>query len=556
MPGERPSLGSYAIEWMETYLATPDTTEYRPLRLTLEQKEFLLKFYELDPLTCRRIVRRGVLSRARGWGKSPFAGGIAILEALADVVPDGWNADGRPVGKPWIKVRTPLVQIAAVSEDQVMTNTWSAVKELLDPDLAPAYDEYWGLEVMESQVNLPKRGQILPITASGSTAKGARAVFSVWDQTEEWTRSNGGFKLRTILADNAGKVGGSYLETPNAFVPGEESVAEGSANAWAAIQEGRSRADKRLLYDHREAPPETDLTDRASLLNGLRIAYGDSSADPRGCLIHVPACPPGWADHDEHIGRIWDPDADENELRANFLGQVTHASDSYVSKPEWAARKSEQEVKPREAVTLGFDGSRGKAKGKPDATALIGCRVRDGHLFQVDVWEAPDRKELWKGWEPPLVEIEAAIADAFRRYRVVGFYCDPAKDWRSYVNKWEAKYGGKIPPKMAVSKDHPFEWWMSGGRAIKTEQALEAFEGSIRNADLTHDGSYMLTKHMLNARRRLSHGKLTIAKSSPGSARKIDAAVAAVLAWQARLDALAAGLGRTKTKQRLQKIRR
>jgi hypothetical protein len=35
-----------------------------------------------------------------------------------------------------------------------------------------------------------------------------------------------------------------------------------------------------------------------------------------------------------------------------------------------------------------------------------------------------------------------------------------------------------------------------------------------------------------------------IAKDHPDSPRKIDAAVAAVLAWQARLDAIAAGVGR------------
>jgi hypothetical protein len=41
-------------------------------------------------------------------------------------------------------------------------------------------------------------------------------------------------------------------------------------------------------------------------------------------------------------------------------------------------------------------------------------------------------------------EIEAAIADAFRRYQVAAFYCDPAKDWRSFVNAWEAKYAARL----------------------------------------------------------------------------------------------------------------
>lgn len=560
-PGERPTLGYAAIEWLEDNLATPDRVDYEPLVLTREQAEFLLRFYELDPVTGRRVVRRAVLSRPRGWGKSPFVAAVCILEALGDVIPDGWDADGRPVGKPWAEVRTPLVQIAAVSEDQVMTNTWSSLKEMLDPGLSPpVFDNYPGIEPLDTMVNLPK-GKILPITASGSTTKGARAVFSAWDQTEEWTRTNGGHKLRRIMADNAAKVGGSYIETPNAFVPGEGSVAEESAQAWAAIQEGRARVDKRLLYDHREAPPETDLTDRESLLEGLRHAYGDSSADPRGCVIHDPPCEPGWADHEEHIGRIWDPDADEQDSRANFLGQITHASDSWLSAPDWGACHFEKQDRPvppaaqRDVVTLGFDGSRGRAKGKPDATALVGCRVSDGHLFEVRVWEASDRKEEWPDWTPPIPEIEAEIEACFKRYRVVGFYADPGRDWRSHVNAWEARWGGQVHEKMRATRDHPFEWWMTGGRAVKVEQAVEALEGAVHNRDCTHDGSPDLTRHVLNSRRRLSHGRLALAKSSPASTRKIDAAVAAVIAWQARLDALAAGLGATRKKSTVRRIR-
>jgi hypothetical protein len=48
----------------------------------------------------------------------------------------------------------------------------------------------------------------------------------------------------------------------------------------------------------------------------------------------------------------------------------------------------------------------------------------------------------------------------------------------------------------------------------------------------------------LNARRRSSRSGTQIAKDHPDSSRKIDAAVAAVLAWQARLDAVAAGADR------------
>lgn len=564
-PGERPTLGHYVIKWIEDNLAAPDRQDYEPLILTREQAEFVLRFYEIDPVTGRRVVRRAVLSRPRGWGKSPFVSALCIVEGLADVVLDGWDAKGRPVGKPWSAVRTPLVELAAVSDDQVMTNAWGPLLEMLDPDLdPPVFDNYRGLEPMGTFVNLP-RGKIIPITASGSTAKGARAVFSVWDQTEEWFPSNGGVRLAKILADNAAKVGGSYIETPNAFQPHGEtgaSVAERSAQAWVAIKEGRARVDKGLLYDHREAPPDTDLTDRESLLKGLRFAYGDSSADPDGCVIHDPPCPPGWAEHDSHIARIWDPDNDEQNARANFLGQITHASDAWLSRPEWlACRVPPKEVeaarpKPGEAVVLGFDGSRGRAKSKPDATALVGCRVSDGLLFEIFVDEAKDdSKDTWDKWSPNIPLLEDYIADAFKKWRVVGFYADPGRDWRSYVNAWEATYGGRV--KVKARREHPFEWWMTGGRAGAVESAIEQLEGAIRNQDARHLGEPQLTSHVLNARRRMSNQKLALGKESPASSNKIDAAVAAVLAWQARLDAVTAGMGksRQKTTRRVKRIR-
>jgi phage terminase large subunit-like protein len=68
---------------------------------------------------------------------------------------------------------------------------------------------------------------------------------------------------------------------------------------------------------------------------------------------------------------------------------------------------------------------------------------------------------------------------------------------------------------------------------------LEQFHGAVIDQELSHDGSFALTRHVLNARRRIGRSGLTIAKEHPTSDKKIDAAVAAMLAWQARLDAIA-----------------
>lgn len=67
-PGEVPTLGWLALEWMENYLAAPDRPDYEPFVPTREQAKFLLDWYSLDPRTGRRRYRRGVISRPKGWG--------------------------------------------------------------------------------------------------------------------------------------------------------------------------------------------------------------------------------------------------------------------------------------------------------------------------------------------------------------------------------------------------------------------------------------------------------------------------------------------------------
>lgn len=528
-PGEVPTLGYVVIDWITEMLAAPDRIEYEPFVLYPEQEDFVLRFYELHPVTGKRRRRRGVVSRPRGWGKSPFLAALACAEALGDVVPDGWDAAGQPVGKPWALVRTPVVQILAVSEKQTQ-NTWAPLLEMLQ---GPVIDEYPGLEPMDTFVNLPK-GKIEPITSSARTTKGNRPVFAVLDQTEEWVKSNGGLNLFQKVKNNTAKVGGSFVESPNAFIPGEGSVAEESAAYWRGLQEGR-QVDDGLHYDHREAPGETDIFERESLVAGLRVAYGDSSAHPDGCVLHQPACPPGHVDLDVLVATIWDPTSDVQESRSDFLNQVTHATDSWLSNPEWSAcAVPGKTIDQRDAVTLGFDGSRQRTKGKTDSTALVGCRVLDGHVFLIRAWEHPDGLAEW---QVPTAEVEAEVDAAFRSYNVIGFYADPSL-WETFVAEWEAKYRRRL---RVGGPMHPIEWWMS--RLAHVAKALEEFHAAVVSGDMTHDGNSVLTRHVLNARRRPSGAHLIIRKEHPQSANKIDAAYSAVLAWQARLDALAGGFG-------------
>lgn len=554
-PDEVPTLGFDAIDWIETYLAHPlgDASENGTYKLYREQHEFLLKWYAVNPKTGRFAYRRGLLGRPRGFGKSPFLAAIAVLEALAPIVPDGWDAYGQPVGRTWSSVRGMTnVQISAVSEAQTK-NTWSPLLNMVRD--GSVFDDY-DLDAMDTFISLPDGGKIYQMTTSARTVKGGFPVLSVMDQTEEWVPGNGGVKLAQTIRNNATKgavISGRTIESPNAFIPGEDSVAEATANAILKIKEGRTRSGG-ILYDHREAPADTDLKDYDSLAAGLRVSYGDASSHPGGCVIHDPPCPPGHKDIDELIEGIWDPDADAQVSRSDFLNQITHASNSWLSKPQIdAAEDQEKIVSPKDAITLGFDGSRGRKKGKADATALIGCRVSDGHFFEIKIWEQPDGK-LGEGWVTPQSDVDRVLKETFRDYNVVGFYADPA-GWVSMVAAWESKFGKKMTVK--ASRENPFTLWpqAGGAKSSKVVTAVEELRAAIVNRDVSHDGSSALTRHLLNARKSSTKHGYLLYKKFPESPDKIDGAYAMTLAFKARNDALTKGAGDKRTPTIPRKIR-
>ena len=547
-PGEFPTLGYAVLEWVTEFLAAPDREEYEPLKMTREQAEFILNWYRLDPVSGKRVFRRGVLARPKGWGKSPFGAALCLAEGLAPVVFDGWDAGGRPVGVPWARRRTPIVNLLGVSESQT-ANAWIPMLEMArGGSLA---DEYAGFEPMESRINLPS-GYIEPRTSAGASAEGAKPVFSLLDQTESWTSSNGGRKLADVVRRNAGKIGGTSIEFPNAFKTGEGSVAEQSYQYWLEIQEDNAK-DSGLLFDSRDWGESVDLDSEESILAGLALSYGDSADLPGGCVIHDPPCvasagwTPGWVDLNRIQQEIWDPATTVADAH-QYYGNRAHAdADAFMAEHEWQRAEASEDVAPvleSDPVVLGFDGSRHRQKGVTDATVLIAMRVSDGFSWPVGIWEQPDTR-AGKDWEPPEYEIEKALDDFMGSHHVVGFYADPSL-WESNVAGWEAKYGGRM---RVGAKGHPIAWRTSQLR--RTAEGVELLRNGLLDGSVVHNGDLALTRHVLNARLRSTRAGMVIYKEFKDSPRKIDAAYGLMLANLARIDAIARGdLGQAKKKKR------
>ena len=530
-----PTLGWHVADQM---------AEFMGYEVTREQLEFLIRFYEIDPLTCKRVKRRGVMQRSRGWGKSPFLASIGLAEGLFEVVPDGWDADGQPVAAPWSEFKRIVnVVITATSEDQV-ANTWAPMLDFARMD---AMVDEFGIEPMESFIAI-RGGKIEPRTSKGRSIKGLPGqVCAIMDQTEEWVPGNGGPRLAQNIRNNATKANGVTIESPNAFTPGENSVAEASARDWDLIQSGKypklSEA-RQVLYDHREAPATTDMSDHDSLVAGLRYAYGDSSDHPDGCVIHDPPCAPGWAPIETIALAFLDTSNDPQVLRADFLNQITHASDSWLSQPEVraAAEAGRDKVVSRdEPVTLGFDGSEGRKQGVADSTVLVGYSVAQDHLFELGCWEQPKNwnPESQGPWQPPTLEVDAAVEKAHRDYNVVGFFADPSAGWSGNVATWESKHSRRY--KAQVTKEQPIRYRQKD--VTRTCEGFRDLEAGLRGGAVTIDGSEAMIRHFINGRRDPRRAGYVVKKPDDDQDHsKVDMAWGAMFAFLAGQEAIAKGV--------------
>lgn len=521
------TLGWDVLWWTTLYIRQPDGPfAGEAWTFTAEQVRFLLWWYAVNDAG-RWLYTRGLLRRAKGWGKSPLVGALGLAELCGPVRFESFATGGET--RPWrdrpylpgepiaMPTAAAWVQLAGVSEKQTI-NTMSMVLGMCAE--SPIVGEY-GLDLGKTRIFTEAGGRLEPITASASTAEGARPTAVYEDETQWYTDSNGGTELDRVNRRNTGKSPGGtarVLETTNAHAAGEQSVAERSHEAWLAMQSGRARG-MGLLYDSREADPETDLSDEASLLAGLAEAYGDST----------------WVDRIRIRDEVWDPSTPPSDSRRFYLNQIAASVDAWITQPEWASRADAAiVVAARDTIVAGFDGSRQRAKGIADATALIGCRVSDGHLFELGIWEQP-RGPAGLDWAVPQTEVDAAVHHAFATYDVIGLFADPSLWWPTIAG-WEARYAKRL--KVKASQQHPMQLHLT---ATRNSQFNEAFHSAVLDGQLTHDGAYRLTQHVLNARRRVKPGGIQIGKEHAESANKIDAAVAATYAWQARLAAVALG---------------
>ncbi|GIG57388.1 terminase of prophage CP-933C [Longispora fulva] len=160
-------------------------------------------------------------------------------------------------------------------------------------------------------------------------------------------------------------------------------------------------------------------------------------------------------------------------------------------------------------VCLGFDGS---FNGDSTALVVVSC-AEIPHVDVVELWERPADGD---GWRVPILDVEEAIREACRRWQVREIVCDPYRWARTYQ----------------VLEDEGLPVVEFPQSAARMTPATTRFYEAAVNRQLTQSGDARLARHIGNAVLKADSRGTRIYKEHKHSTRRIDLAVAAVMALE------------------------
>jgi len=228
--------------------------------------------------------------------------------------------------------------------------------------------------------------------------------------------------------------------------------------------------------------------------------------------------PASWKIANPGFGDIQDPEdfessvkrTPEAEFRTKRTNVFVSSQQAWLPNGEWDALPECEPVAAGTPVVLGFDGSFNN-----DTTAIVGVTIEEEpRVFLVDVWEKQpgDRED----WRVDIGAVEARILDVCSRLDVVEVACDPFRWARSMEALEEAgvpvvEYPSSSPARMVP--------------------ATAKFYDAVTSGSVSHDHHPTLARHLDNCVIKVDQKGPRVVKEHRGSPRKIDAAVAALIAF-------------------------
>jgi phage terminase large subunit-like protein len=475
-------LGSVVADWIEANLVHGEGDFYGlPFLLDPFQRFLLRRLYLVDAETLHRIVRRALLIGPKGWGKTELLGGVGLAELAG---PSSVTPTGRPTRR-----LSPNIPIAAAS--------WEQTDRLFEAAFTMATHRASGvapfLDAFETEIGVKGQpGRLFRVAAVGATNEGGLPTAFIADELHEW-RLPRQRRVHLVIGNSLAKREQGLelnISTPDDAAPDSllgNLVAYGERVAAGEIN------DPTFLYVRYSASNRWDLDKPKELRAAIREAT-----------------PASWVDVERVAARYEIDRIPEHEFRRYHLGQFVRPQGSWLPAGSWEPLEADVAVAEQAPIVLGFDGSYNR-----DSTGLIGCTL-EGHLFVLGHWERPDGAP--DSWRVPRAEVDAAVDHAFTTYKVREMACDPFR-WTSEIEAWEERYGETVVefPTNSPSRMSP---------------ACARFYAAVVSAQgMSHSGDPALSRHLYNAVVKEHRDGAYITKENRDSPRRIDLAVAAVMAF-------------------------
>lgn len=491
-PALAPTLGPQVCRWIERNLVHAEGDYFgKPFRLRPRQRRFIYRAYELRPDGSRQFSR-ALLGLPKGNGKTELAAAIGCAELGGPVVFDRWDPDGKPIGK---RRTSPVIPVGAASFEQADLLFGAARTMIKEGNLKEFFD------VFDTEILVKGGpGRMYRVAAVAGTNDGTRPTFFLADELHEWT----GKKERVHLVLSNGRAKRSDSWELNISTAGWDirSLLGRMYTHGKRVMAGEVEDDT-LLFDWNEPSGKVDLTDLKALRAAIREA--NPAADDFLPIENV-------------VARS--REIPEFEFRRYHLNQWVDSPERWLPFGTWEKQARPKRGAPPDGteIVLSFDGSY-----SGDSTALMGATVeKEPHLFVVGAWEKGRDDE----WRVDIGDVEHSIRTACQRWTVRSVGCDPFRWQRSLQALAEEGY--------------PMVEWPTTQPARMVPACAEFYDSAC-NDRLTHDGDERLAHHVANAVVRVDSRGPRISKDHKDSDRHIDLAVAAVIAHDMAVRALAAG---------------
>lgn len=456
----------------------PGSYEGQPWRPAEWQAEFIGALYDPRRPDGSRLVDRALLLTPKGAGKTELAGALGVIELVARD-----SAEVIMAAATWSQVG-----LLKGSADGCCSHPNSALEPLI--------------EVTEAEIRL--RGttsRILRVASDAGSNDGLRPTAVIRDETHEWTTPSRE-RNHMVLANGLAKRGGLQLDIST--VGADRDSLLGRYDDYCRRVAAGELVDEHLVYRCYSAEGHSfDLDTDEGL--AAAIAMANPSA-------------PEFVDVSEVARRFREvPRPEAKRYFLNLWGDGGSAQ--WLPDGAWPALADPTRVIPEgSTVFAGFDGS---ATSDSTALVMVAADRTPAHAVLLGCWEKP--KGSREAWVVPRAEVNAAVAQMFERYDVRKLNVDPFSWWEE-VKAWTATHGSAVE----TFKTNSVE---------RFGEACDGLYSAVVNQEITHDGSEVLARHLRNAVPRESgYKRTTIGKVHRASDKRVDAAVALVLAHAAMGD--------------------